>query len=192
MKKLVKTLTFCTLTILSSISFADTAAKPVTIGIVVPIEIPAMKQIVQGFETTLTQQSKTPVKFMVKNAQGDPNIERSIMQQFNGPSVDIVAPIGTDASQMAIAMIQNKPIIGIAADQLKQNAKKANNPNVTGVLDEVSVAKQIAFIHQAMPQIKKLTLVYSSDDRIFADVKTAVTTAKKYNIKIQKLMMSQL
>ena len=129
---------------------------------------------------------------MVKNAQGDPNIERSIMQQFNGPSVDIVAPIGTDASQMAIAMIQNKPIIGIAADQLKQNAKKANNPNVTGVLDEVSVAKQIAFIHQAMPQIKKLTLVYSSDDRIFADVKTAVTTAKKYNIKIQKLMMSQL
>lgn len=193
MKRTVKVILFSMLTALSANTFAATnTTKPTTIGIVVPIELPAMTQIVDGLETTLKKESKTPVQFLVKNALGNPNIQRSILQEFNTPSVDIVAPIGTDAAQMAIAMIRNKPIVGIAANQLKEEARKANNANVTGINSKVPPAERMQFIHDALPHLKKLTIVFSSDDRIFSQVDEVVAEAKKNNITVQKLMVSQL
>ncbi|MDP1573976.1 MAG: ABC transporter substrate-binding protein [Coxiellaceae bacterium] len=191
MKNNIKVISLCALTALSTCIFAT--PKPVTtIGIVVPVELPAMKQIVSGFEDTLTKESKTPVKFIVKNAQGDANIERSIMQQFSGDSVNIVAPIGTDAAQMAISMIRNKPIIGIAADHLKENAKKANNLNVTGVNSQTPPSERFQLIHEVLPNLKKITIVYSTDSRIFAQVNQVIAAAKKDHIAVQKLMVTQL
>jgi len=193
MKRTIKTIAFCTLIALVGATFAATPAKkPITIGIVVPIQLPAMKQIVSGFETTLKKESSVPVKFLVKNAQGNINIQRSILQEFNAPSINIVAPIGTDATQMAIAMIRNKPIIGIAADHIKEEATKANNHNVTGVNSKVPAAQRMQFIHDAMPKLKKLTIVYSSAGRIFTQVKQVVAAAKKDHITVQKLMVTQL
>lgn len=171
---------------------AEKPQQPVTVGILVPIALPAMTQIVNGFETALNQTSKTPVKYLVKNAQGDANIQRSILQEFNTSSVALVAPIGTDAAQMTIAMIRNKPIVGIAADHLKSQAKKANNPNVTGVLSKVAPIERMHFLHEAMPTLKKLTIVYSADSRIFSQVKQFEKAAKKNHLHVQKLMVSQL
>jgi putative ABC transport system substrate-binding protein len=159
---------------------------------VVPVSVPAMKQNVDGFETTLNKASKVPVNYLVKNAQGNINIQRSILQELNSPDVSLIAPIGTDASQMAIAMIRNKPIVGIAADHLKEEAKKANNPNVTGVLSKVAPAERMHFIHKAMPNLKKLTLIYSTDDRIFSQVKQIEAAATQNHITVQKLMVTQL
>lgn len=168
---------------------AFAAPKPTTIGIVIPISLPAMTQIVNGYETRLKELHKGPLQFTVKNAQGDINIQRAILQEFKQNNVDIIAPVGTDAAQMAIHMIRNKPIIGIAAEL----GNKKLPANATNVLDEVSVAKQIAFIHKALPNIKKITLIYSaSGDRIFTEVKKAVTAGKKNNIQVQKLMIEQL
>jgi putative ABC transport system substrate-binding protein len=158
----------------------------------VPIALPAMTQIVNGFEKSLSAESKSPVKYLVKNAQGDINMQRSILQEFNSPHVNLVAPIGTDAAQMTIAMIRNKPIVGIAANHLKSQAKKANNPDVTGVLSRVSPTERMHFIHESMPQLKKLTIVYSADDRIFSQVKQFEIAAKQNHIQVQKLMVSQL
>lgn len=190
MKRLFKIMVIGIFSFLSSLATAN--EKTITIGILVPVEIPAMNQIVDGFKTTLSKEFKTPITYLVKNAQGNINIQRSILQEFNNSSVNLVAPIGTDAAQMTIALIRNKPIIGIGAEHLKSEAKKANNLNVTGVLDQIPVDKQIEFIHKALPQLKQLTIVYSTDDRIFTEVKKAVAAAKTYHIKIQKLMISQL
>ena len=177
--------------IFSGLSLANTK-KPITIGILVPIALPAMTQIVDGFKRRLDQEYKGKVNYIVKNAQGDTNIQRSILQQFNTPKIDIVAPIGTVATQMTMAMIRNKPIIGIAAEHVKQEAKKANNLNVTGVLDEIAMDKQVAFIHTVLPELKQLTLIHSADSKIFQQVKQAKQAAKAYNIKIQDMMISQL
>ncbi|OGT43338.1 MAG: hypothetical protein A3F13_05620 [Gammaproteobacteria bacterium RIFCSPHIGHO2_12_FULL_40_19] len=192
MKRTFKTVAFCALSTLSTLSFANTSQKPITVGIVVPIALPAMTQIINGFETTLNKESKVPVTYLVKNAQGNANIQRSILQEFNSESVSLVAPIGTAASQMTIAMIRNKPIVGIAADHLKEQAAKANNPNVTGVISKTPPEKRMQFIHKAMPNLKTLTIVYSTDSRIFDQVKHFEISAKKNNITVQKLMVSQL
>lgn len=191
MKRTLQALTFSTLTALVTSTLAATP-QPITVGILVPVAVPAMTQIVNGFEKTLSKESKVPVTYLVKNAQGNMNIQRSILQEFNNPSVSLVAPIGTDAAQMSIAMIRNKPIVGIAADHLKEQAKKANNPNVTGVLSKVSPEDRMHFLHEAIPNLKKLTIVYSTDDRIFSQVKQFEAAAKQNGISVQKLMVSQL
>lgn len=180
--------------LLSVFSFSVLAStpKPITVGILVPVAVPAMKQIVNGFETELSKNSKTPIHYLVKNAQGNIAIQRSILQEFNSSDVALVAPIGTDAAQMTIAMVRNKPIVGIAADHLKEQAKKANNDNVTGVLSKVSPKDRMQFIHAAMPALKKLTIVYSADDRIFSQVKAFEKVASQNHIQVQKLMVSQL
>lgn len=187
-----KTLISLALCALTASAIATPTQQPVTVGIVVPVSVPAMKQIVNGFETTLNKESKVPVTYLVKNAQGNITIQRSILQELNAPSVSLIAPIGTDASQMAIAMIRHKPIVGIGADHLKEEATKANNPNVTGVLSKVAPAERLHFIHKAMPNLKKLTLIYSTDDRIFSQVNQVEKAANQNHITVQKLMVSQL
>ncbi|OGT45802.1 MAG: hypothetical protein A3E82_07195 [Gammaproteobacteria bacterium RIFCSPHIGHO2_12_FULL_38_11] len=192
MKNFFKIIMFCALSSLCASSTYAAAAKSLTIGILVPIELPAMTQIVNGFKETMNKESKVPVHYLVKNAQGDENIQRAILQEFNADHVNLVAPIGTAASQMTMAIIRDIPIVGIAADHLKEQAKKANNTNVTGVNSRVSPNDRMNFIHAALPNLKKLTVVYSADDRIFSQVKQFEAVAKKDHIKIQKLMVSQL
>jgi putative ABC transport system substrate-binding protein len=193
MKTALKALTICSLSAFCTFSIAATTPeKPITVGILVPIALPAMTQIVKGFETSLNKESTTPVKYLVKNAQGDANIQRSILQEFQSKHVTMVAPIGTDAAQMTIAMIRNKPILGIAANHLKSQAKKANNLDVTGVISKVPPFQRMQFIHEALPSLKKLTIVYSADARIFSQVKQFEAAAKKNNIDVQALMVSQL
>ncbi len=171
---------------------AKQAAKDVTVGIVAPVSIPAMMEIVNGFESELTKLYPGHIHFIVSNAQGDVNIQRSILQQFKAKGVDLVVPIGTAAAQMADALNTQQPIVALAAKFTTANRDKFRNKNITNILDEVDVDKQLQFIHTAFPTLKKLTLIYSPDDHIFPEVKLASTVAKKYGIQLQKLMMESL
>lgn len=192
----MKSIFICVILSIMVCSFNVNAAvkpKPIAIGILVPVTLPAMTQIVNGMETTVkAHYPNRLVKFLVKNAQGDINTQRSILQEFNSSDVNIVAPIGTAAAQMAIAMIRNKPIIGIAADHLKAEAKKANNSNVTGVNSRTSTKARLQFIQAVMPNLKKITVVYSTDSHVYSQVKQISAIAKQNHIAVQKLMVSQL
>ena len=170
---------------LTGVVFADKV-----IGILVPIALPAMDQIVAGYESQLQESYPGKIQFLVKNAQGSAIIQQSILQQFLDQKVDVIAPIGTSATEMAVHLDKaNIPIVAIAA------ARPLNLPkstNFTNVLDEVSVATQLKFIHQVLPSLKKITLIYSADDRMFADVKAAKVAAQANGITLQLLMVQQL
>src|SRR3989338_6008023 len=71
---------------------------PVTVGILVPMEHRAMDEIVAGFKETLTQRYPGKITFLVKNAEGDINLQRSILQSFEQKSIDLYAPIGTQTT----------------------------------------------------------------------------------------------
>lgn len=69
MKKIVTSTVLSLSLIMGSTAFASQAQKSIQIGIIVPIALPAMNQIVNGFKKTVSKESKVPVKFLVKNAQ---------------------------------------------------------------------------------------------------------------------------
>lgn len=168
-------------------------SQKATVAIVAPVEIPAMTEIIKGIQSGINTQCGSKANFIVKNAQGDLNLQRSILQQYNGDDkVKIVVPIGTVSSEMAMTLIKNKPIVAIAADYQPADVTNANNQNVTNLRDDPSPEAQLAFIHQAMPNIKYLTLVHSSEKRVVAEVQMAKAAAAQYGITLQDLMIQQL
>jgi putative ABC transport system substrate-binding protein len=189
-KSLLTALLGCILAV-NTIAVAETA-KPVTVGIVQPVPIAAMTQITDGFKDTLSKLYPGKITYIVLNAQGDSNLQRSMFMQLKAKQVDIVVPIGTMATQMAMSVNQKQPIVALAAEIKDSDRASAKNQNMTNVLDEVSVTKQLEFIHAALPNLKHLTLVYSTDDHIFPQANEAENTGKKYGIKVQKLMMQEL
>ena len=171
---------------------AKTQYKTVTIGIVAPVAIPAMTEIIDGFKEELTSLYPGKIHFLVANAQGDINIQRSILQQFKAKNVDMVVPVGTATAQMADALNTTQPIVALAAEFTSAKRATFRNKNITNILDEVDVAKQLKFIHSAFPKLKKMTLIYSPNDHIFPQVKQASALAKGYGMTIQALMIQGL
>lgn len=166
-------------------------SSAIKVGLIVPLEHAAMNEIVAGFSTTLTKLANKPVLIKVANAQGDANLQRAIIQQMRDENFTVIAPIGTDTSQMTIAMTQ-QPIISIASDISDSARKKYPNCHVAIVHDEISPQQLIRFIHSVYPQIKHLTLIHSANDQVFNQVKETVATAKQLGVEIHALLAATL
>ena len=84
------------------------------------------------------------------------NIQRAIIQKFINQKVDLIVPVATATTQMAISMVKNQPILGLAA--MLPNSVVINHglaDRLTAVRDEIDSAKQIAFIQHVLPNLKK-------------------------------------
>ena len=168
------------------------ATAPITIGIVVPIDIPAMNEITNGFRRQLNKSYPGKIYYLIKNAHGDINVMRSILQQLKIRGVNLVVPIGTTAAQMASSVI-TQPVVALAAEIKEKDRANFSNKNITNILDKVSIDKQLDFIHRAFPKLKSITLIYDgANDHLFAQVQQAVQLGIRYGIKVQKLMITKL
>ena len=176
-------------------SVALAAAKkypPVTVGIVAPIQIQAMTEITNGFKQELSTLYPGQIHYLVENAQGDMNIMRSILQQLKAKNVNLVVPIGTGTAQMAASINRTQPIVALAAVFKNKDRAKFRNKNITNILDEIDINKQIHFIHSAFPNLKHITLIYGTEPQVLPEANQAVAAAKHYGIKVQKLMVTSL
>ncbi|RDI44610.1 ABC transporter substrate-binding protein [Aquicella lusitana] len=178
--------------LLISLAGCGSSSHEKKVGIVVPLENKALDEIVAGFTETLRKTSSVPVKFKIANAQGDMNVQRAIIQQMRDEKYDIIAPIGTVATQMSAALIQQQPIISLAANFSQQDRLQRKTCNIAVVHDEISPRQTIAFIHEVYPQLTQLTLVHSASDKIFPEVKAAVEAGKEMGINIQPVMVPTL
>jgi putative ABC transport system substrate-binding protein len=187
MKNILQATTLLTLLTLSSQSFADKK-----VCILIPMTHEAMTEITNGFESSLSNEYKQPLQFKVANAQGDANLERASLQSLRDSGCDIIAPVGTSASQMAISMVKNIPIVSLASDISDNDRQKLNPCNIAVVHDEISNEQQLAFIHATYPNLKEITLFHSADDKVFPEVKDAVEAGKKFGITIKPIMATTL
>ena len=163
------------------------------IGIIVPLQHKALDEIVTGFIETLKSQTPFPIEFKVANAQNDLNLQRAIIQQMQDDNQYVmVAPIDLVPTQMALAMVHDKPIVSIASSYSQQEREKLKPCNIAIVHDDVPPDKIIAFIHNAYPQISHLTLIHSTFEKIFPDVKIAVQAGKDLTIEVKPLMVANL
>lgn len=166
--------------------------KAVQIGIIVPLEHQAMREIVEGFTDALAANNTLPVKIKVVNAQGDANLMRAMIQQMRDENFDIIMPISTTALQMTLSLVKQQSVVGVAALYSEDQRKLRSTCNVTNVNDELSVEQQIAFIHSAYPKLKNLTLVYSSSDKIFQEAAAVKKSVGKYGITLNRVMVQNL
>lgn len=163
------------------------------IGIIIPMQHPAMEQIVGGFKEQFTALYKKPVTFDVQCAQGDPTLMRAIIQSFISQDVTMIAPVGKKGTQMSMSMVTKQPVIGIAVEL--SDLERAAQPgcSVTGVCDEISRSMQIDMIKNIIPACKKITLIASStSEKDFPAIEEIIQEAAKQNMYVQKCIIQAL
>lgn len=203
--------------VMNNIACAETVKEgaPKVIGILMPMDHMALREIVAGFQETLTQLSETPVEFKIQNAQGDMNLQCSIIQQFLSQKVDMIVPIGTTATQMTVKLAgRQQPIVSLAALHPRHASTQAGvqpqstlkSPTehqskihekeqplmLTGVLDEIGPKRPLELLAQVIPSLKKITLVHSGSEKIFPEIEELMLYAKNKNLIVQKLMIQSL
>ncbi|HQY22209.1 MAG TPA: ABC transporter substrate-binding protein [Gammaproteobacteria bacterium] len=168
--------------------------KPLQIGILIPMEHAALRDIVAGFETIVrAHYPNRSIYFNVQSAQGDIKLQRSIIELFVGQQVDMIVPVGTSATQMTLALVKELPIVSLAAQYTEVDRQKRAFKNMTGVLDEISGKKKLAFIKAIMPNIKTITLIYhSGNEKNYAEIAELKTESKVLGITLQTLMIQVL
>lgn len=163
-----------------------------TVGVVLPMEHAALQEIVKGFSEKLRDTYHKPLNIKVSNAQGDANLQRAILQQMRDADYDLIVPVATSTTQMAVSMVPKQPLIGLAADFPDSDRHRNRSCNVAIVHDEIPPQKLISFIHDVYPNLKQLTLIHSTADKIFPDVKASIAEGKKLGITVHPIMAATL
>lgn len=161
---------------LSLFSFLSLYSSPLpTVGIIVPLEHPAMIEIVNGIKETLADY---PVKIIVQQAHGDLNLIKTIASQFRSQQVNIIIPIGTTTSQITLSQIKKIPVICTAAILDRPIA------NATGVTDEIDST----LLFDLFPDLEHVTIFYSPSDKVISELKNlrmyAEHKGKTFNFKM--------
>ena len=173
---------FLSLLILTQLTFFGFAKN---IVVVLPIEHEALNDIVSGFKENLESKSDKTLKITVKNALGDINIQRTIIQQAKDQKVDMIVPVGTSTSQMAAAMVRHIPIVATASLPIKAI-------NVTGVNDEINVDKAYNLMKSVKPNLKKISVIYTPQDKNYEELKKLKAIAEKDKVEIHEVLVPNL
>ncbi|MBY0580670.1 MAG: hypothetical protein K2P53_03180 [Rickettsiales bacterium] len=161
------------------------------IAIIMPMSHKAMDDIVDGFEEQLKNNINEQYKLTIYNAQGDPNLMRTIFQQISSNHYDMVVPIGTNATQLAIKMLKkDKKIISIAAELSEYD--KAENANLINVEDNVPMEQFVEFIQTIISKPEYLTLINSNDARIFNQSKLIKALLKDIGCNLQVISIQNM
>ena len=177
--------------VVNSSVLANTASVP-KIGIVLPLEHPAMQEIVDGFEFGLKANYPHPVSIHVENAQNDLNLQRAIISQFRDQHDDLIVPIGTSTTQMTAMIAKQQSIVALAADDASLEAERNAASHVAMVHDEINSLQALSFLHQAYPALTRIALIHSASDKIFPEVQQAILDGKKEGIEVKPIMVSTL
>lgn len=162
------------------------------IGIILPIEHKALDEIVAGFTETLQKSAAQRIKFKIYNAQGDLNLQQTMIQQMNNARFRLVVPIGTPATQMAMSLVKRKSILSLASVVSDQERNKQKFCHLSIVHDEIPPRTIIALIHNIYPQVHNITLVHSASDKVFPEVSKAIAAGQTYEIRITPLLVPSL
>ncbi len=175
------------LIITAAVSLSYKRKTEKVIGVIVPMEHQALTEIVKGLKERLGN-----VSIKVLNAQGDPNLQRAIIEQLARDQCDVIVPIGTAASQMTISRAKNRKIVCLAADLNGEQSEQSEQSRAACLKDQISSEEALSFLHTAFPKIHKITLLYSSSEKIANEIPSALEAAKSKGIEVQQLMVQSL
>jgi putative ABC transport system substrate-binding protein len=157
------------------------------VGVILPMEHIALNQITQGIAEELALKMGKSVVVKVKNAQGDANIQRAIIEQLVREHCNLLIPVGTAASQMTLNLAPEQKILCLAADaKILQTNQKAQ---ATALSDEISSLDSLTFLRSAFPALKKITLLYSAAEKVAKEIPLVCQAARELGIEVQKLMV---
>ena len=149
---------------------ADHAGRPI-IGVVQVSSLPPLDEAREGFYKALADSGfvrDVSVTFIERNAQGDIPTLSLIMREFLQRNVTQVATISSVATQTAMKVITDRPIVfgGVANPYVISagTSPTAHRPNVTGAEIPLPVDSALALAHEAFPKIASWGTLFDPAD----------------------------
>ncbi|MCL2402629.1 MAG: ABC transporter substrate-binding protein [Coriobacteriia bacterium] len=141
------------------------------IGIVQPIEHPALDDVYRGFLAELADQGYIEgenLELDFQNAQGDSATLSTIADRFVNQDKDLVLSIGTGPSQTMAAKTTTMPILGAAITSFTVaelvDSNEVPGGNVTGTSDMAPVVKQTELLMELLPDAQTVGFIYNSSE----------------------------
>lgn len=153
------------------------------IAVIVPLQHAAMDAIVEGLKSELPQEAP----LHIYHAQGDSSLQSAIIQQLELTQPAAILPIGTAATQMTVQRLPQVPTIHLAAKFTESD--RAPQQPICGVLDEIPIEDHLKLASSLIPNLQKITLLYSASEKVFPEAEAILLQARKMGIQIQKLMV---
>lgn len=158
------------------------------ITLVVPVEHRALADMANGFGQEIRDNlPKNTYDLHIVNAMGDRHVMRTLIEQAGRRGDKVVATIGTELTLMASRVLREVPVVGldVTTEVGPQNAR------VTGVY-EGETRPSFTFILEAIPTLKKVTLLYTPSDKIEKQLSNLEDAAQEHGIALQKIVVQSL
>lgn len=150
-----------------------------TVGIIQTASHPALDAARNGFVNSLQEQLGDDIGFVISNGQGSINTLYAIAQQFHArQDIDAIYAIATPAMQAMSSVEKEKPIIIAAVTVSPTLENNFKDTNVCGVSDMINVRAEIEAMHQLLPNIKTVGVIFS--------------TAEPNSVTTSKIMITEL
>ncbi|MBF7094502.1 ABC transporter permease [Streptococcus sp. HF-1907] len=157
--------------VLAGCASSKSNTKTVNVGILQYVEHPSLTATRKGFIAQLKQEGYVDgknIKINFENAQGDQSNLQTISTKLVSDN-DLVLGIATPAAQALSNTSKDTPILFTAVTD-PVSAKlvktmKAPSGNATGTSDMSPINKQIALLQKVMPNVKKVGIMYTTNER---------------------------
>ncbi len=146
----------------------DKGGKKYKVGICQLVKHEALDAATQGFKDQLIAEfGEDNIEFIEQNAQNEPNVCNTIVNDFVNKKVDLILANATSALQAAANATFDIPILGTSITEYGtalgiDNFGGTVGGNISGTSDLAPLADQAAMIKELFPDAKSVALLYCS------------------------------
>ncbi len=146
-------------------------AKVYRIGVSEIVSHPAIDESFEGFLEGMKKSGLVEGKdftYDMNNAQGDMATNQSIAQKLVSSKPDLIVSISTPSSQAVVKLTKDIPVVFVPVTDPKAAGLVTNydkpDGNVTGVSDMQPEDKQLDFIFEVVPTVKRIGMMYKAGE----------------------------
>lgn len=149
-----------------------------TVAIIQHMDNPAFEDMRDGMTAQLQETYGQDVQVIVKNAQGDASNLQTIVQGLVQDGVDVLAPIGTPATQACVNMEADIPIVFCSvSDPVRAGIMtdlETPDKNATGTSNVIPVEDILTLANRLTPEVQTFGFIYNtSEDNSVSTVEAA-------------------
>lgn len=157
---------------------------------------PALNAVKEGIKQEL---KKCPVQSVLSETDAGGNITTTsqIAQKLSEDNkIQFIIALSTPSAQSAVNAVRGKKIVLFSAisDPISAKiiGKSGISKNVSGVTDEPPLDQQLGFIHDVLPSLKTLGIVWNAgEDNARATINTLKKLAKKHKIELKTISVTK-
>ncbi len=181
------TLFLCLIALAALCGCSDKKKTP--IAIITPATHPSLEQIEKGFKETLEASNPGQFQFVTYNAQGNKTLMRAEVEEIAQKKPALVFTIGTASSQMTAEVLAKKrleiPVVFAAVNPPVGISLAQSQKQVTGVIEQPDLEKEIELMLSYKPSIHKVLLVFNPiEPGLVKDVEVLSTILQEKSIEL--------